>query len=105
MNKKELLKKIQQLSFAKTEAELFLDTHPTCQAALDYYKQIMGEWNAAAGEYENQYGPLTAAGVTGDTWSWIDGPWPWHLDTDENSMGTGGGCQGGCQGERARGRR
>ena len=30
-----LLERIQKLSFVKCELELYLDTHPTCRAALD----------------------------------------------------------------------
>ena len=37
MNREELLRKIQELSFVKCELELFLDTHPQCTVALDNY--------------------------------------------------------------------
>lgn len=94
MNKSELLKRIQQLSFAKTETELFLDTHPDCRAALDYYKKTVDELEMALEEFHNKYGPLVAMAVNGDRWNWIDGPWPWHIDWNENGNGMQGTVQG-----------
>lgn len=80
MNKEKLMRKIQALSFAKTETELYLDAHPNNPAALDYYKKIVGELEGLYVEYENKYGPITASGSTGNTWNWISGPWPWHRE-------------------------
>ena len=51
MNKAELFRKIQQLSFVKTELELFLDTHPDCPASLDYYHRIVDEYAMLLDEY------------------------------------------------------
>ena len=84
MNKEELMRKIQNLSFVKTEAELFLDTHPDCRSALDFYYKTVEELDAAMTEYQNKYGPLTADAVMGDKWTWIDGPWPWHVGNEVN---------------------
>ena len=78
MNKDELMRKIQQLSFAKVETELFLDTHPECPAALDYFAEMRDELARLTAEYEKSYGPLTYTGVSGDSWTWVDGEWPWH---------------------------
>ena len=79
-----LLKKITALSFAKDETQLFLDTHPNCTMALNYYKEVIDELDELMTEYQNMYGPLYAEGVVGDRWSWIEGKWPWQLDTEEN---------------------
>lgn len=35
-----LLKRVQMYSFAAHDAALFLDTHPCCVEALEYYKNI-----------------------------------------------------------------
>ena len=64
MTREELYLKIQQLGFAKAEAELFLDTHPTCKYALDYFHKIVRELDTAMTEYQNKYGALTTDGVT-----------------------------------------
>ena len=82
MNKEReaLLKRIQQLSFVKCETELFLDTHPQCMEALDFYKKTVDELNPLMTEYQEKYGPILASAVVADRWSWIDTPWPWQLD-------------------------
>ena len=78
MNRDDLMRRIQALSFAKVEAELFLDTHPECLAALDYYHSVAEELDAAVAEYQESYGPIRAEGSARDRWSWADSPWPWQ---------------------------
>lgn len=78
--KEKLLRKIQALSFAKVETELYLDTHPDSATALKYYKSILSELDEAMTEYQNEYGPLFAEGVVGDSWTWVKGKWPWQLE-------------------------
>ena len=84
LDKSELMKKIQALSFAKVETELYLDAHPMAENAISYYKDTVKKLNGACEEYEAKYGPLTAASVIGDRWSWIDGAWPWQYDAEES---------------------
>lgn len=76
----DLLKKIQALAFAKVETELYLDSHPECAVALDYYKSLIQQYNQLTGEYESIYGPLRQENVNGESWSWTDSPWPWQLE-------------------------
>ena len=83
MTKEELMDKIHALSFAMTEAQLFLDTHPDCRAALDYFRAAKDEMDMAMTEYQNKYGPLLADMTVGDKWAWIDGPWPWQHNGKE----------------------
>ena len=78
-----LLRKIQELCFAKTEAALYLDAHPECTLALEYFKGISKELAHLVEEFENTHGPLTWDGVMGDRWSWVDGIWPWQLESRE----------------------
>lgn len=80
MNRKELLKKIQELAFAKAETELFLDTHPDDKAALETFYRYREELRMVMEEYEGKYGPLTADGVSGERFTFCDMPWPWHTD-------------------------
>ena len=84
MNKAQLMGKIRSLSFAKCEAELFLDTHPHCREALDYYRNLTSELMIATAEYEAKFGPITAA-ASRDGWSWVDTPWPWQLEANEDA--------------------
>ena len=90
MNKAALLRKIQELCFQKTESELFLDTHPDCRGALDFYKRTVAELDTALAEYNNKYAPLSADAVVGDRWTWIDTPWPWQMENGEDGRKGGG---------------
>ena len=78
-----LLEQIRALGFVKAELELYLDTHPNCHTALDYYHQTLRELKRLVEEYENTSGPLRAEGVTDtEKWTWVDGPWPWQTAGD-----------------------
>lgn len=78
MNQKQLLMYIAQVSFALTEANLYLDTHPCDQDAMDYYRQVKKLRKEALEKYQSQFGPLLNDGVRSDTWDWVDAPWPWE---------------------------
>ena len=82
-SKESLLKKIQSLAFAKTETELYLDGHPDCAAALDYYRDIVRELRARMDEYEGAVGAIRAENENGERWSWVDKPWPWQLGAED----------------------
>ena len=78
-----LLKKIQALSFAKTETELYLDAHPDCMAALEYYRELIRELQGLMDEYEGTVGALRAENETSDGWSWTCKPWPWQIGAED----------------------
>ena len=80
MSRTKDLKKLQQLQFALHEAVLYLDGHPNNTQAFEYYKNMQSKVKEAYDEYTSKHGPLTAAEVTGDTWSWINQPWPWEVE-------------------------
>ena len=84
-----LEEKIRSLAFVKTELELYLDTHPNCRTALDYYRKTVDELERLTEEYNNQYGPLAASGnLSTENWDWINGPWPWQNEKmNGNSWG------------------
>ncbi len=83
-----LLEQIQSLCFVKTELELYLDTHPMCKTAIDYYHQTIAELKRLIEEYENTAGPLNAGGnVSTESWDWIKGPWPWQQPGDYTRKG------------------
>ncbi len=94
MNKDELTSRIDSLTFAMTEAQLFLDTHPDCPTALDYYRRTARELDEAMTEYQNMHSPLFADSVTENKWRWIEGPWPWQYGNgayDKNADKKAGG--------------
>ena len=77
-NKMALMKKIQELAFAKDEAILFLDMHPDCSAAIAYFKDIVRSLDEAMTEYQNKYGPIYHESTDMNRWSWSEGAWPWQ---------------------------
>lgn len=81
-SREKLMKEIQELAFAKTETELYLDTHPSCRMALSHYREILGMLDEKMTEYQNKYGPIYAEGALGDTWSWVKGAWPWQTEKE-----------------------
>lgn len=81
--KMELMNRIQKLAFAKTESELFLDTHPECRQALEYFKEVVKNLEAAVEEYAAKYGPITSSDVEGDGWTWAESAWPWHVGKEK----------------------
>ncbi len=90
VNNTRQLEQIRALSFVKAELELYLDTHPTCPAALEYYEKTVDELTRLIAIYEGEHDPLTARGVrTDEGWTWINTPWPWQqgngaVKEDEN---------------------
>ena len=82
-NRLRLLRKIQHHSFALVEANLFLDTHPYCKKALEYFKCQKAKYDMYVTEYEANYGPLTAnVDAECDEWKWVQGPWPWEREAN-----------------------
>lgn len=78
----ELLNRIRALAFATHEVALYLDTHPNHRNALAYYSRMKNELDAATGEYEMTYGPLSQLSpMTNEEngWLWVKQPWPWQL--------------------------
>lgn len=79
MNQKQLLMRINEVSFAMTEAVLFLDTHPCDKEAMEYYQKMRKLRKEAVDQYERQFGPLTADSVRNTPeWEWTKTPWPWE---------------------------
>ncbi|MCD7944585.1 MAG: spore coat protein CotJB [Clostridia bacterium] len=76
-----LLYCVQMYGFVLDETRLFLDTHPENRQALEYYKKYSSLYRDAVAEYEAARGPLTtqSEAVTGDTWMWSCGGWPWQI--------------------------
>jgi len=78
LSERELMKKIQELAFAKAEIQLFLCTHEDNAQALEDYYKLREDLAGATADYERKYGPLTADAVVGSRYSFSDMPWPWQ---------------------------
>ena len=73
-----LSKFISQVSFALTETNLYLDTHPNCPMAMQYFQNARRMNRQAMKAYEEVNGPLQVADADSNNWNWINGPWPWE---------------------------
>lgn len=62
LNRSEIILKIQELSFACVDLNLYLDTHPDDANAVNMYNSFSKQLNEAIRNYECKYGPLTNFG-------------------------------------------
>lgn len=89
----QLMKKIDEASFAVNDITLYLDTHPTDTEALKFFEAAAAERKQLLEQYEAQYEPLqidcvnpavnnqtqTETKYAGTAhWTWADGPVPWE---------------------------
>lgn len=74
-----LLRKISEASFAMDEVRLFLNTHPDCDEALAYFRNMCAVREQLVKEYTANYGPMDAYDCfCDDEWKWVKYPWPWE---------------------------
>ena len=78
--RKQMLDWVNMVSFAVTESNLYLDTHPTYPAALSYVQEYTRLRNQALNDFASMYGPLTVdtARANQKMWEWVNDPWPWE---------------------------
>lgn len=76
---KELMDIITKVSFAMDDTRLYLDTHPDCAEALDYFKKMQVIRHEAVREYTERFGQIMSyhAGGGCDAWDWNSAPLPW----------------------------
>lgn len=76
-----LQRALAEAGFAAHDANLFLDTHPDCTNALQYFFERQDEYADLLAEYVDRFGPISA-GDDGDdgNWLWVKGPWPWQAE-------------------------
>lgn len=78
MSKDELMNVITKVSFAMDDTRLFLDTHPNCSEAMDFFKKMQKIRYDAIREYTENYGPITGYNIgCEDAWLWNDAHIPW----------------------------
>lgn len=93
-DQKKLYKLIQTYSFVIYETALYLDGHPTCRKAMEYYNKYREKLNEVTRMYEENYGPMTIMGhnACSDSWKWVETPWPWEYDDDDCSNDNSHDC-------------
>ena len=78
-----LKKTVQELGFSLIETNLYLDSHPCCQEALEYFHTLQKQYVEAKENYEQSCGPLTSFASHGDgCFGWVQTPWPWELEAN-----------------------
>lgn len=73
-----LLQDVYESGFALDEATLYLDTHPKCPKAMQYFQNARRMNQQAIRAYEEANGPLFVSNQEEKQWKWIQGPWPWE---------------------------
>lgn len=77
--KQTLMRKLQACSIALNEANLYLDSHPTCPHGLAYFKHHMEEYDKYKAEYTEKFGPLSIHDAADSKkWQWVQTPFPWE---------------------------
>ena len=61
----------------------YLDTHPQDTEALALFRQYTAMEKAARAAYEDRFGPLTQSAAGGDSYRWLQEPWPWCYEQNE----------------------
>lgn len=78
-----MLRELQELEFALVELNLYLDTHPCDESALNTFNNLAERYEKARKAYEERFGPLVNFGHSGPVrapWQWIEEPWPWEIE-------------------------
>ena len=79
--RRELLRELNEVSFAANEAHLYLDTHPCDEEAMACFQMYSQKRNELMKKYSKMYGPLTVDHVDmscTEHWNWVCEPWPWQ---------------------------
>ena len=82
-SQKQLLNRIDQVSFAVNDMTLYLDTHPCDEKALTYCHELVQERKKLLKEYAQIYGPLTidcTDSTSENSWKWMEQPFPWEKE-------------------------
>ena len=78
--REDMLMQIQEYSFAATDLELYLDTNPNDNNALNLFNKYLNKKIELINMFEEKYGPLTLnTNVQTNNWLWKNSPWPWEV--------------------------
>lgn len=79
-DRKRLLDEIGKASFYVTELNLYLDTHPYDQQAIEAFNQYNALRAQLIKEFSENYGPINLDFSDSDTreWKWALQDWPWE---------------------------
>ncbi len=76
--REEVLLKIQELSFAVKDLNIYLDVYPDDLECLEIFKRYSKELDELRKLYEKEFGPICASQITSSReFTWVKNPWPW----------------------------
>lgn len=75
-----LLQEIQRTDFILNDLQLYLDNHPSCEAALEDFNAMSQLSMELKEQYHQLYGPIINYGIQTSEfpWQWTEDPWPWE---------------------------
>lgn len=76
------LRELQELEFSLIELNLYLDTHPKDETAVNTFNNLFARFSESRRAYEAVAGPLVNFGHSGPSrcpWQWVEEPWPWEI--------------------------
>ena len=84
MARADLLRCLQEQSFAMHDISLYLDTHPTDAEALAAFQEHAEKYRALAEVYAERFGVLCKEQVSDENgWAaWSNTPWPWEKEAN-----------------------
>lgn len=82
MDEKQSLHMIQKYDFALYDLQLYLDTHPESQNALQLWNRYQNLRQQAVQTYTQRFGPLRPNQAGGSPWNWNQTPWPWEKEAN-----------------------
>ena len=69
---------ITKVSFAMDDTRLYLDTHPNCGEAIEYFKKLQMIRHQLIKEYTDRFGTIYSYNLgDSDSWNWNQGNFPW----------------------------
>lgn len=79
-DRRKLLEEIGKVDFILVELNLYLDTHPFDQQALENMRQFQKRKKELISEYTMNYGPLMRDCMDDNAheWKWALQDWPWE---------------------------
>ncbi len=82
-SEQKLLQKVDELSMITVDLNLYLDTHPYDEEAMEAYRKYNEMQRMAVKEYEKFYGPLRISDASPENkWTWALTPWPWQKECE-----------------------
>ncbi|KGR76731.1 spore coat protein CotJB [Ureibacillus manganicus] len=75
------LEEIQAIDFILIELNLYLDTHPNDQEAINQFNETVKKSIKLKMKFDIDFGLLInfGRGFTDCSWEWNDTPWPWQV--------------------------